>query len=284
MKLGQGRAISTPAFHNRIKPPLMRFSIITPSYNQGHFIVDCIESVSIQACECIEVEHIVADAGSTDETIEVLKRYPHLIWKSETDLGMSDGINKGFSQATGDWLLWLNCDDYLLPGALAKVADFIVNHPNTDVIHADCAYIDAVGNFLRRRHDTNVDELDLLFIACVIPSTSSFYRREIIDSGHLLNLDYKNSMDLEYYLRLMRLGYRFEYLPELLAHFRWHDESTTLKNWQRMLDEGLRCRDEHIKLRKLPDVCRWAIRSQFVKRLFQIRRVVKRMLIHHRIR
>ncbi len=94
----------------------IKVSIITPSFNQGRFLTDCIESVLAQVG--VEVEHIITDAGSTDETIDVLNRYPHLKRKSESDKGMSDGINKGFLHASGDWVMWLNCDDYLLPGAL----------------------------------------------------------------------------------------------------------------------------------------------------------------------
>ena len=76
----------------------MKFSIITPSLNQGRFIRDCIESVSSQAG--VELEHIIIDAGSKDETISVLQKFPHLKWTSQPDKGMSDGINQGFLKAT----------------------------------------------------------------------------------------------------------------------------------------------------------------------------------------
>jgi glycosyltransferase involved in cell wall biosynthesis len=262
----------------------MKFSIITPSFNQGRFIADCVESVMNQASDDFEVEHIVTDAGSTDETIEVLKRYPHLNWTSEPDAGMSDGINKGFLKASGAWLMWLNCDDYLLPGALAKVANFIVQHPDADVVHGDCAFIQEDKTLIRRKYDTPVDEWDLLFVGCVVPSTSCFYHRKIIDAGHLLDVNYKNAMDQQYYLRLMRLGYRFRYLPELLADFRWYDESTTMKNWQRMIDEGLRCRREHVEERGLPNIFKNSTVLNVMRKIFQVRRVIKRLKIHGRIR
>ncbi len=262
----------------------MKFSIITPSYNQGRFITDCIESVKAQVGNGFEVEHVVTDAGSTDETLEVLKKYPHLNWVSEPDQGMSDGINKGFLKATGDWLMWLNCDDYLQSGALAKVADFISKHPDADVVHGDCIFIHEDKTPMRRKYDTPVDEWDLLFVGCVIPSTSTFFRRKIIDAGHLLDVNYKNTMDLEYYLRLMRLGYRFAYIPEALASFRWHDESTTLKNWQRMIDEGLRCKRDHIDQEGLPAFLKNAAILKAMRKLFQVRRVMKRLLSHGRFR
>lgn len=259
----------------------MRFSIITPSFNQGRFLTDCIESVLSQVG--LEFEHIVTDAGSTDETLEVLKRYPHLQWTSEPDGGMSDGINKGFQRATGDWVMWLNCDDYLLPGALQKVAAHATAHPDADVIHGDCVYVKEDKTRLRRKLDTPVDEWDFLFVGCCIPSTSTFYRAGIIKQNHLLDINYRNCMDWEYYLRLIRLGYRFSYLAEALASFRWYEDSTTQKHWQRMIDEGLRCQREHIEKRRLPNWLGNAILLKGLRKVFQMRRVAKRVLTHGKI-
>lgn len=260
----------------------MKFSIITPSFNQGRFISDCIESVKAQ--EGVEFEHIITDAGSTDETLAIIDRYSHLKWTSERDNGMSDGINKGFFQATGEWVMWLNCDDYLLPGALAKVATFIDSNPNSDVIHGDCIFVEEDKKVIRRKYDTSVDAWDLLFVGCVIPSTSCFYCRNIIDEGHVLDAGYRNTMDLEYYLRLMRNHYRFAYLPEPIAHFRWYEDSTTMRNWQRMIDEALRCKREHIKETKLPSIYNNSVVLKFMRKCYQARRVVKRFMTHSRIR
>jgi glycosyltransferase involved in cell wall biosynthesis len=286
----------------------MKFSIITPSFNQGRFLPDCIESVLAQqgsvgvspasshfpqhnqtqmraGCpRSFEIEHIVVDAESTDDTLEVLNRYPHLKWTSEPDEGMSDGINKGFQCATGDWLMWLNCDDFLLPGALSKVADFIARHPDADIVHGDCEYIREDKTPIRRKYDTPVDEWDLLFVGCIIPSTSTFYRRKIIDDGQLLDVSYRNCMDWEFYLRLIRKSYRFGYVPELLAAFRWYEQSTTSRNWQRMIEEGLRCQRAHIDERKLPAVFKNALLLKILRKVFQIRRVAKRLSAHGRVR
>ena len=231
----------------------------------------------------VDFEHIVADAGSTDETLDVLKRYPHVQWTSEPDGGMSDGINKGFQRATGDWVMWLNCDDYLLPGALQKVAVHATAHPDADVIHGDCVYVKEDKNPIRRKLDTPVDEWDFLFVGCCIPSTSTFYQAEIIRQNHFLDVDYRNCMDWEYYLRLMRLGYRFSYLADALADFRWYEDSTTQKHWQRMMDEGLRCQREHIEKRGLPNWLGNATLLKGLRKAFQMRRVAKRVLTHGKI-
>jgi glycosyltransferase involved in cell wall biosynthesis len=260
----------------------MKFSIITPSYNQGRFLPDCVESVLLQTG--VEFEHIVTDAGSTDGTLEVLSRHPHLQWTSEPDGGMSDGINKGFRKATGEWLMWLNCDDYLLPGTLEKIAAHAATHPAADVIHGDCVYVKEDKQVIRRKYDTPVDEMDLLFVGCVLPSTSTFYHRRVLDSGGLLDTTYRNCMDWEYYLRLLRAGMKFSYLPEALAHFRWYDESTTQKNWQRMIDEGHRCQREHLQLTGRPAWLGNASSLALLRRAFQCRRVLKRLSTHGRIK
>lgn len=256
----------------------MKFSIITPSFNQGKYLSECIESVLAQ--KEFLYEHIVIDAGSTDETFNVLKRYPHVQWISEPDQGMSDGINKGFLKAQGDWLMWLNCDDYLLQNALARVSDFISNNPLADVVHGDCVYITEEGHRIRRKLDTSVDEFDLLYIGCIIPSTSTFYRRKIIDSGVILSLNYKNCMDWEYYLRLIRLGYKFFYIPAALAAFRWHADSTTQIHWERMKQEGLMAQREHLAIRNYPHFLSTRLSLAFLRKIFQCRRVFKRIITH----
>lgn len=256
----------------------MKFSVITPSYNQGRFIADCIESVQSQ--QGVEVEHIVVDAGSTDETLDVLARYPHLQWTSEPDKGMSDGINKGFLKATGDWVMWLNCDDFLLPDALNQVARFIEANPDADIVHGDCIFVREDKTVIRRKYDTPIDEWDLLGVGCCIPSTATFYKREVIRSGNLLDVEYKNCMDWEYYLRLMRAGFRFRYIPEAIAYFRWYEDSTTQKHWQRMIQEGLRAQREHVEKRRLPQWLKNAVVLKSMRKLFQVRRVCKRFAVH----
>ena len=100
----------------------MDFTIITPSYNYGRFLEDCLGSVVRQ--HGVTYEHLVLDAGSTDHSAEVAARFPGIDWKQEPDSGMSQAINRGFDRATGDWVMWLNADDRLKPGVLES----ILNH------------------------------------------------------------------------------------------------------------------------------------------------------------
>jgi glycosyltransferase involved in cell wall biosynthesis len=256
----------------------MKFSIITPSFNQGRFIRDCIESVRAQTG--VEWEHIVVDAGSTDETLAVIKEYPHLQWISEPDRGMSDGINKGFLRATGDWVMWLNADDYLLPGTLAKVAAFATQHPQADVIYGEAQFVTESKQLIRTRHEHAFDFNTLLFYGCYIQSTATFLRRDIIEAGQLLDLHYKVCMDFEYYLRLSHAGRRFTFLPEPLAAFRWHGANTSTQQLQRRLAERLQIQQHFLQLSNQPWLARpWLL--ALLKRVYQVRRIWLRATTRH---
>jgi glycosyltransferase involved in cell wall biosynthesis len=253
----------------------MKFSIVTPSFNQGRFIRDCVESVRAQTG--VEWEHIVTDAGSTDETIPILKEYPHLTWISEPDKGMSDGINKGFLRATGDWVMWLNTDDYLLPGALARVAEHAAKDPKADVTYGECLFVDEAKRVLRRRLDHRFDFRVLLFYGCFVQSTATFLRRSIVTAGHLLDIRYKVCMDFEYYLRLSHLGYKFSFLPEALAAFRWHGVNTSTRLVERRLQERVEIQRHFLKLLNVPALG-WGPSLFALRWIYQAKRQILRAL------
>lgn len=252
----------------------MKFSVITPSLNQGRFIRDCIESVRAQVEA--EVEHIVVDGCSTDETVAILKSYPHIQWTSEPDRGQTDAINKGFRQARGDWLMWLNADDYLLPRTFARVAQFAQAHPQADVIYGDCDFVDKQGNIVKRKREGDFSYWMLLFYGTFIPSTATFYRRKLVDAGHLLDASQKVSMDLEYYLRLAQAGFRFEHLPQPLACFRWHETNASSVHRARGRQEFRALQRHYLGLRRLrwldnePTLC-------VLHRGYQARRFAQRL-------
>lgn len=207
----------------------MDFTIVTASYNYGHYIGECLRSVANQ--EGVTFEHLVMDAGSKDETAQVVSSFPHASFFQEPDKGMSDGINKGFQRAQGKWVIWLNADDRLKPGALKAVKEFAEQHPEADVIHGGWDYMGGDGKFLRRMPAIPFDHRILIQQGCYIGSTACFYRRETtIAQGHLLDMDFDFCMDGEYYARLSHIGKRFVYFPKVLADFRLHDASISQKS------------------------------------------------------
>ena len=144
---------------------------------------------------------------------------------------MSDGINKGFVRAKGRWVMWLNADDRLKPGALSALKEFAETRPDADVIYGCWDFIDGKGGFLRRMTLLPFDRRILIQQGCYIGSTACFYRRSsTIAEGHLLDIDFGFCMDGEYYARLSHLGKKFVYFPKVLADFRLHDESISQKS------------------------------------------------------
>lgn len=202
----------------------MDFTIVTASYNYGHYIGECLQSVAEQ--EGVTFEHLVMDAGSQDDTAEVVARFPHATFFQEPDKGMSDGINKGFRRAKGKWVMWLNADDRLKPGALKTVLKFAGKYPEADVIYGGWDYMDEAGKFTRTMPAIPFDLRILVQHGCYIGSTSCFYRYQTtLAEGYLLDPDFGYCMDGEYYARLASQGKRFQHIPAILAEFRLHNQS-----------------------------------------------------------
>ncbi len=214
---------------------LPSLSVITPSYNSAQFLEDAILSVSLQ--QGVAVEHIVQDGASTDNTRAIVQRYPAVQWFSEPDRGQSDAINKGFLRAGGDLVGWLNADDYYLPGGLEAIAQAAREHPEADVFYGDCVFVDGEGRILRSKVEHDFDRAVLLYFGCYIPSTSTFFRRRLVERGLLLDCDYRVCMDFEYFARLAHAGIQFHYVPRVIAAFRWHGSNVSLMNAQRRYEE-----------------------------------------------
>lgn len=244
----------------------MTFSIVTPSFNQGRFLPDCLRSVADQRTPDVDVEHIVVDACSEDESKAILEKNSDVFWTSEPDDGQTDAINKGFRRASGRWLMWLNADDYLLPGTLERVRRYALEKPTANVIYGDCLFVDEAGRTLREKREGSFNFNMLLFYGCYIPSTATFFRRDLTDRGLLLDPQFKNCMDTDYFLRLALSGARFEHLPELLAAFRWHDSNISTKFAKRREAERLQIQHRTLQAKGL----RWLGHPVFLKSLFRV--------------
>lgn len=205
------------------------FTIVTASYNYVGFIREMLDSVVGQ--EGVTFEHLIYDAGSTDGTLDIIREYDHVQLTVEPDNGMSDAINKGFKTAKGKWVMWLNTDDRLKPGALAKVKAFAELHNDADVIYGAWDFIDGEGNFQRTMQAFPFQKLMLAQMGCYIASTSTFFRRSrVMDEGYFLNDRFKYVMDGEYYNRLAHAGKKFQHYKQLIADFRMHGDNLSQKH------------------------------------------------------
>jgi len=224
MTHASSRATAPVAVESPANAP--QVSIVTPSYNQGAYIAATIESVVSQRAD-VDVEYILFDAQSNDQTPEVLERYAGQIDHLHVapDDGQADALGRGFEHASGQILSYLNSDDTLLPGALAWVVRYFETHPEIDVIYGHRVFTDADGevtrfwmlpphsNYLMRRWD-------------YIPQEACFWRRSVMDRFGGIDSTFQFAMDYEFFARVMP-EVRFARVNKFLATFREHADSKT---------------------------------------------------------
>ena len=204
----------------------MMISIVTPSLNQSKFLEKNIRSVVNQNFE--NFEHIVIDGGSTDGSVEILKRYKHLRWVSEEDNGQAHAINTGFKLARGDLIGWLNSDDCYLPGAFHKVEQIFSSDTSIDFIFSHCIRIDDNDNVVGFSGAKDPDQFDLIFHPNFIPQPSAFFRKIIFEKTGYLNENYFLAMDVDYWRRIAQ-NHKMKLINDIFACFRLHGESKTIK-------------------------------------------------------
>ena len=224
---------------------LPRISIVTPSYNQGKFIRQTIDSVLSQ--DYPNLEYFVIDGGSTDDTVEILKSYGDKIhWVSEKDRGQADAINKGLTLATGDVLAYLNSDDIYLPGALKRVGEYYAR-TQADWITGDCLTIDEEGNRSKsnwiisayKRFLMAIYSPTVLRIAdSMFPQPSTLWSRRAFEKIGEFNDKYDYVMDYDYWLRMSK-HYRPHDLRVALSGFRFQSGSKSQTARVQLMKEGI---------------------------------------------
>jgi len=194
-------------------------SIITPSFNRGQFIEEAILSVKNQ--DYPHVEHLVIDGGSTDGTLDVIRRYEgtyNLRWVSEPDEGQAEALNKGFRLAQGEVLGWLNADDTYQPGAVRSAVTWLQSHPAVDLVYGHSNYIDESGEILHT-NTTPRFSLEKLLWSNIIPQAAMFFRRRIIEEVGGVKPHLHYVMDWEFVLRIAR-NYQVQRVPVVWGNFR----------------------------------------------------------------
>jgi glycosyltransferase involved in cell wall biosynthesis len=208
-----------------VERPLI--SIVTPSFNQAAYIEDTIQSVLAQ--DYPAYEHIVIDGGSTDGTLDILRRYPHLRWISEKDGGQGDAVNKGFRLAQGEIIGWLNSDDTYLPGALSLAARELDRRRNRWIIMGQCEFIDdrTPTGIYHPRDFRGYGRLVQVWKGHSIPQPAVFFYKEVLGRCGNLDENLYFALDYDLFLRFAR-HYWFHPVDVPLATYRLHGESKTL--------------------------------------------------------
>ena len=218
-----------------------KISIITPSFNQAKYLEQTIKSVVEQ--EYPNLEYLIMDGGSTDGSVDIIKKYaalyPQIIkWQSQKDKGQVDAINQGIKKATGDIIAYINSDDYYLPGSFVLVADYFRDHKKSLWLVGDCQVSDPKLSWtFTLKHYWPVQSFkSASFVLNTINQPSVFLRKKLVDKVGLFNPEYPLSFDHEYWLRCVvhQLPAR---LRRPLSVFRTHPKSLSNQLYEKQLKE-----------------------------------------------
>jgi glycosyltransferase involved in cell wall biosynthesis len=204
-------------------------SIITPSYNQGQFIEETIVSVLSQTYK--NIQYIVIDGGSDDNTMEVINRYKDDIdiVIHEKDKGQGDAINKGFKLAKGELIGWINSDDILYPDCVERITNLYQMYPDGSIYY--CSLLDKIdefGNIIKTIHLPIPDKKYLQNVNYSIIQQGSFYKNELIKKVGYIDENIHYCMDLDLWLRLLQYGKIYSINDSSCSAFRiWGGTKTT---------------------------------------------------------
>ena len=269
------KPLEIPAEYN-VLPVLKeapRISIVTPSYNQAHFIERTMRSVLDQNYP--NLQFVVQDGRSTDETLKILKRYQKELtyFESRRDDGQAHAINLGFKHTDGEIMAYLNSDDILLPGALHYAAQYFQQHPEVDAIYSHRVIVDEqdheVGRWVMPPHDPQI-----LYWADYVPQETLFWRRRIWEkAGGGMDESYKFALDWDLLMRFQQSNAVIHRVPRFLAAFRVHKAQKTSAHINLI---GLR-EMERIRLRYIG---REVTETEILK---HIRVYLNRSVIYHKL-
>jgi glycosyltransferase involved in cell wall biosynthesis len=211
-----------------------KISIVTPNYNYGQFLEETIRSVLMQKYP--NLEYIIIDDGSTDNSSEIIMRYePWLAyWKTGPNRGQTQVLNEGMHRATGEIMTWLNSDDLLRKGSLMAIGDFFRKRKESQVVFGDCMEINETSQprgFFHGRPFTRAELIrrwDKVYHDFWIIQPSVFFKRSLLDEFGYLNEGNQSCMDYEFWLKI-NSKYTFQYLNCTLSATRNHDSSRSVK-------------------------------------------------------
>ncbi len=220
------------------RPFLLKVSFVIPSYQQGKYIGQCLDSIAAQNLVEGSFEVIVQDGGSTDGTQGILRNHPlRPAWESAPDNGQAHAVNLAMKKATGDVVAWINSDDYYLPGAIGKVLGEFSRPNSPSVLYGNGIQVDTLGN---KTGDYPVEDwnYDRLLDKCFLCQPAVLFHRGIFDRHGPLNEDFHLAVDLEFWLRTGKAE-TFLRIPETLAAAREYLENKSQSNPLRQQIEAL---------------------------------------------
>jgi glycosyltransferase involved in cell wall biosynthesis len=210
-------------------------SIVTPTLNAAKWLPACLANIHAQGYP--GTEHIVVDGGSRDATLELAAHAPGVLVLERPGTNQAQAINEGFRAAQGDVLAWLNADDEYTPDTLRLVAAHFEGRPTLDALYGDCDVIDSGTRVLWRERPGPYDFDRLLRRGNYLPQPAVFVHRRLFERTGYLDESFECGMDYELWLRLRDC--QVEYVPQVLALYRWYPTSKTAINqfgcWRELL-------------------------------------------------
>lgn len=221
-----------------------RISVVTPSFNQGRFLRETMESIHSQGYP--NLEHIVIDGGSTDESTAILAEYDSRLafWVSEKDQGQTDAIARGFDRATGDVFCWLNSDDVFVPGALKAVGEIFRGRADIDFLYGDAVWIDEAGGFIKHKKEQAFNRFVICFDHNFIPQPSTFWKAKLYRTAGGVDRSFNLAMDADLWLRMAEIS-KPKHLPQALSMMRFYGEQKNTRLREQSLIEMQRLRDRY---------------------------------------
>jgi len=206
-----------------------KISIVIPSFNQGSYIEETLKSIFDQKYPKLEV--IVIDGLSTDNTINILKKYEKKInyWVSEKDRGQSHAINKGFKKASGDIIAWINSDDIYFPNSFNTINNFFQKKPEADIVYGNGVWIDENSKIIKCRRNLPFHYKTWFYGMADPFQPEVFYRRRVLDAAGFVDESYHMMMDREWWIRMASKGMMFKHLDAELAALRKYNDTKSAK-------------------------------------------------------
>jgi glycosyltransferase involved in cell wall biosynthesis len=231
-------------------------SLVTPSFNQAAFLEEAIRSVLAQEYE--PIEYIVVDAGSTDDSADIIRRYADRLawWTSEPDRGQSHALNKGFARARGDYLGWLSADDTLLPEAISRLVSALETDPELVLAYGDVIYTDERSERKQIARSGPWDPSRMVRDAQVPnQQPATLYTRRGWEVAGPLDETAWYYLDFQLTVRLAGVG-RGIHLPEQLATYRIHTGGKSIGAPARKAADAMRCAERFLTSDLVPDELR----------------------------
>ena len=212
----------------------MKISIITPNYNYEKYLPELLRSVAMQ--DFSEIEHVIVDDGSTDNSVQVIQEFVHqfphrfkLI--QQANAGQSEALNIALKSVTGDLIVWINSDDYFSENVFSKIAKFFNENPSVDILFGDINFVDLNSQFIftHRNQSFRYTEAALLGFTMFLSSNAVVWRSAILEGIDGFNSNLKCNMDGDFYSRLFHNN-NFSYAPLPIANFRKQPFSKAAEN------------------------------------------------------